>query len=76
MYWFYIKQLFEITMKRFPQGGKLRIFDCRGVARDPGQSPLLKSTPFEEDLMKAIGGHIKKGYEVILNANSWVCGWG
>lgn len=57
-------------MKRFPQGGKLRIFDCRGVARDPGQSPLLKSTPFEEDLMKAIGGHIKKGYEVLLNANS------
>lgn len=56
-------KLFEVTMKRFQQGGKLRIFDCRGVARDPGQSPLLKSTPFEEDVMKAIGGHIKKGYE-------------
>lgn len=56
-------KLFEITIKRFPQGEKLRIFDCRGVARDPGQCPLLQSIPFEDDLMKAIGGHIKKGYE-------------
>lgn len=56
-------KFFEITLKRFPQGGKLRMFDCRGVARDLGQSPLLKTTSYEDDLIKAIGGHIKKDYE-------------
>lgn len=55
-------KLFKIKFAS-PKNNKIRIFDCRGVARDPGQSPLLKPTSYEEDLMKAIGGHIKKGYE-------------
>lgn len=51
-------KLFEVTLKRFPQGEKLRIFDCRGVVRSPPNT-----VPNEDDLMKVIYGHIKKGYE-------------
>lgn len=51
-------KLFEVTLKRFPQGEKLRIFDCRGVVRRP-----FNTVPKEDDLMKVIYGHIKQGYE-------------
>lgn len=52
------KKLFEVKLRK---DGQLRIYDCRGI-------PILQerhhyeSTPFEEDLMKAIDGHIKTGY--------------
>lgn len=48
-----------MTLKRFSQGEKLRIFDCRGVTRLPPYSAA-----FQGNLMKTISGHIKKGYEV------------
>lgn len=48
-----------MTLKRFSQGEKLRIFDCRGIERLQEYSAA-----FQVNLMKTIYGHIKKGYEV------------
>lgn len=48
-----------MTLKRFTQGEKLRIFDCRGVDRIPTYRDA-----FQGNLMKIISGHIKKGYQV------------
>lgn len=56
-------QLSEVTLKRFSQGEKLRIFDCRGVDRRPEYSAA-----FQGNLMKTIRGHIKNGYEVKKNS--------
>lgn len=53
-------KLSEVTLKRFSQGEKLRIFDCRGVTRLPPYSAA-----FQGNLMKTISGHIKKGYELM-----------
>lgn len=61
---FLFKQLFEITLKRFPQGEKLRIYDGRGLFRKPIQAEQTK--PDEDDFIKTIEGHVKKGYKVIL----------
>lgn len=48
-----------MTLKRFSQGEKLKIFDCRGVDRRP---PYMAA--YQGNLMKIISGHIKKDYEV------------
>lgn len=55
------KKLFEITLKRFPQGEKLRIYDGRGLFRKPIQAEQTK--PDEDDFIKTIEGHVKKGYK-------------
>lgn len=52
------KKLFEVKLRK---DGQIKIFDCRGI-------PIIqkthhhKPTPFEEDFMKTIAGHIKTGY--------------
>lgn len=53
------QKLSEVTLKRFTQGEKLRIFDCRGVDRKPTYRDA-----FQGNLMKIISGHIKKGYQL------------
>lgn len=54
----------EIRLTNFPESNKpIRIYDCRGIARDNEQN-IQTNKAFEDDLMKAIDGHIMKDYEV------------
>lgn len=58
------KKLLEIRLTNFSEDDnkKIRIYDCRGIARDNEQN-IQRNTAFEDDLMKAIDGHIMKDYE-------------
>lgn len=79
----FYNQLHEVTLMTFRNGKKLRIYDCRGV-----HSSEWNNTHYSDDLIKAVDGCIKKGYEVhillahlnrksklefLLNISSVVC---
>lgn len=52
------ERLHEVTLMSFGNGKKLRIYDCRGV-----HSSEWNNTHYSDDLIKAVDGCIKKGYE-------------
>lgn len=54
----FYNQLHEVTLMTFRNGKKLRIYDCRGVHFSEC------NTHYSNDLIKAVDGRIKKGYEV------------
>lgn len=51
------KRLHEVTLMTFRNGKKLRIYDCRGVHFSEC------NTHYSNDLINAVDGRIKKGYE-------------
>lgn len=63
----YIFQLHEVNLLRFDDGKKLRIYDCRGVGTEE-----TSNNYYEDDLIKAIGGSIKKDYKVL---KIWYLKW-
>lgn len=51
------KTLHEVTLIEFQNGKQLRIYDCRGV------DSKWDTKHYCQDLIQAIDGHIRKGYE-------------